>query len=140
MNLDGVVTGTAATVELEPDPINEKWIVCGNPVARSKTVARSRDRASKTMVWHCTAGEFRWHYTQDEAMIVMAGEAFLQGENGEERCFAAGDFGFFPAGSIVHWRVDREIQKVALLHEPIWRSAGFAFKMWNKVLRRLAVH
>ena len=139
MVLDSVVMGTAASVELTPDPINEKWVLSGNPVARSKVVARSRDWASSIVVWDCTAGSFRWHYGQDEAIIVMEGEAILLGENGGERRFAAGDYGFFDAGTVADWRVDRYIRKVALLREPMWRPVGFAVKAWNKVMRNLGL-
>jgi uncharacterized cupin superfamily protein len=129
--------GTAASIELNLEPINEKWILSGKPVARSKVVARSRDWASSIVVWDCTAGSFRWHYGQDEAIIVMSGEAVLLGENGEERRFAAGDYGFFAAGTVANWRVDSYIRKVALLREPVWRPVGFAMKAWNKVMRNL---
>lgn len=139
MELGGVVMGTVAAVELEPEPINEKWILSGKPVARSKVVARSRDGASSTVVWDCTAGTFRWHYRQDETLIVISGEAYLLGEDRREYCFAAGDYGFFPAGSVAEWRVDDHIRKVALLREPIWRSAVPALIVWNKLLRKLGL-
>jgi uncharacterized protein len=140
MKLDDVVMGTAAKVELNPEPIKQKFIISGNPVARSKIVGRSRDWASTIIVWDCTAGSFYWHYGKDEVIIITSGEFYLLGENGEERCFSAGDYGFFPAGSFVKWRVDKYIRKVALLREPMWRPVGFAVKGWNKVVRDMGLH
>jgi len=72
-------------------------------------------------------------------IVVISGDAVLLGENGVERRFSAGDYGFFPAGSIAHWRVDSYIRKVALLKEPIWRPVGFAMKAWNKALRSVGI-
>lgn len=139
MRLDNVVMGTAETCELNPEPISEQWILSGKPVARSKVVARSRDWSSSVVVWDCTAGSFRWHYRQDEVIVVISGDAVLLGENGAERRFSAGDYGFFPAGSVANWRVDRYIRKVALLKEPMWRPVGFAMKAWNKILRNVGL-
>ena len=134
---DSVVIAAAADVELGPEPINKQWILSGNPISRSKVVARSRDMASSLVVWDCTAGSFVWHYGQDEAIVVISGEAFMLGENGQERRLGAGDYAFFPAGSVAKWRVDTYIRKVALLREPIWRPLGFALKVWNKLTRKL---
>ena len=128
--------GTAATVELNPEPIDGQWILSGSPIARSKIVARSSDWASSLVVWDCTAGQFRWHYGQDEAIIVISGAAYLLGDDGEERRFGPGDYGFFPAGTVATWRVDDYIRKIAVLREPLWRPVGFALKAWNKLLRK----
>jgi len=133
---NSIVMGTAASVELDPEPICEKWILSGKPSARSKVVARSRDWASKIVVWDCTAGRFQWHYDQDETIIVISGTAYLLGDNGEEHLFGPGDYGFFPAGSIASWRIDDHIRKIAVLREPLWRPVGFALKVWNKFLRK----
>ena len=137
MKLDDVMMGVAANVELSPEPINQKSIIGGNPVARSKVVARSRDWGISMVVWDCTAGSFCWHYGQDEAIIVTSGEFYLLGEQGEERCISVGDYAFFPAGSDATWRVDNYIRKVALLREPIWRPVGLTVKVCNKLLRDL---
>ncbi len=131
--------GTAAAIELDPEPINKKWILAGNPVARSKVVARSADWASSIVVWHCTAGKFQWRYGQDEAIIVISGAAYLLQQDGTERRFGPGDYGFFPAGSVATWRVDESIRKIAVLREPLWRPIGLSLKLCNKLLRKLGL-
>jgi len=133
---DSIAMGTAALVELDAEPISEKWILSGTPVARSKVVARSRDWTSKVVVWDCTAGRFRWHYSQDEAIIVISGAAYLLGDEGEERRFGPGDYGFFPKGTTATWRVDDHIRKIAVLREPLWRPIGFVMKVWSKFLHK----
>jgi len=133
--LEGVVMGTAETCELSLEPINERRVFSGSPVARSKVVARSKDWFSSLVVWDCTAGSFCWHYGQDEVIVIISGELVLLREDGTERRFSAGDYVFFPAGTVANWRVDKYVRKVALLKEPVWRPLGFALKVCNKVLR-----
>ncbi len=137
--LDGTVIAAAAAVELNPEPLNPSWIIEGSPITRSKVVVRSRDWSSSVVVWDCTAGSFRWHYGQDEAIVVISGEAYMLRDDGTEQRLGAGDYAFFPAGSIASWRVDTYIRKVALLREPMWRPLGFALKVWNKLLRNLGL-
>ena len=133
--LRSIVMATPADIELNPEPIPQEWILSGAPVSRSRNLVRSRDWTSTVVVWDCTAGSFRWHYSQDEAILVISGEAFLQLENGTERRFGAGDVGFFPAGTTCTWRVADYIRKVAVLRESMWRPLGFCLKIWNKFLR-----
>jgi len=134
-----IVMATPADVELGPEPIPSKWILSGAPVGRSKLLARSRDWSSSTVVWDCTAGSFIWHYSQDETVLFLAGEAFLLCENGEERRFGPGDLGFFPAGTVCTWRVANYCRKVAVLRESMWRPLGFALKAWRKVMRMVGL-
>jgi uncharacterized protein len=133
--LRSMVMATPATVELDPEPIPQEWILSGAPIARSKNLVRSRDWASSVVVWDCTAGSFRWHYGQDETVLFLSGEAFLLQENGEERRFGAGDLGFFPAGTTCTWRVGEYCRKVAVLRESMWRPLGMCLKAWKKLLR-----
>jgi uncharacterized protein len=133
--LRSIVMAAPASVELDPEPIPQEWILSGAPVSRSRNLVRSRDWTSTVVVWDCTAGSFRWHYSQDETILVISGEAFLMLENGEERRFGAGDVGFFPAGTTCTWRVADYIRKVAVLRENMWRPLGFCLKAWKKLLR-----
>jgi len=133
--LRSIVMATPANFELDPEPIPQEWILSGTPISRGKNLVRSRDWTSTVVVWDCTAGRFRWHYSQDEAILVVSGEAFLLLENGEERRFGPGDVGFFPAGTTCTWRVADYIRKVAVLRETMWRPLGFCLKIWKKFLR-----
>jgi hypothetical protein len=137
--LEPVVVASPATIELEPEPIPQEWIVSGTPVARSKNLSRSRDLVSSLVVWDCTEGCFRWHYKQDETLLVVSGEAFIINEDGEERRFGPGDVGFFPAGTTRTWRVVNHIRKVAVLRETMWRPLGLCLKVCKKLFRVVGV-
>jgi uncharacterized protein len=133
--LRSIVMAAPASVELDPEPIPQEWILDGTPIARSKHLVRSRDWTSSVVVWDCTPGQFRWHYNQDETILVISGEAFLMLENGDERRFGPGDVGFFPAGTTCNWRVSEHIRKVAVLKESMWLPLGLCLKAWKKLLR-----
>ena len=132
-----IMMTTAADVDLgsESQPFPRKWVLDGSPAAKSKILARSSDSTANVEIWECTAGSFRWHYDRDEVIVVISGEAVLLNENGTERRFAAGDVGFFPAGTDCNWRVDDHLRKVAILKENIWGPLGFALKGWSKLSR-----
>jgi uncharacterized protein len=126
-------------VELEPEIIPAEWILSGQPKSRCKKVARSRDWASHIVVWECSAGSFKWHFSMDETILVLAGEAFMLQENGEERRFGKGDLGFFPAGTSCTWRIDSHFMKVGVLREPLWRPFGLLLKGWRRLLQALGL-
>ncbi len=133
--LQWIEIASPATIELEPQPIPQDWILSGMPFARSRDLSRSMDLMSKVVVWDCTSGQFRWHYEQDETILGVAGEAFLMRENGEEQRFGPGDVGFFPAGAIRTWRVSGQFRKVAILRESMGRPLGFCLKAWKRLVR-----
>ena len=121
--------------DLEPGSISADWILSGTPETRSKTLIRSHDWMSHLVLWECTAGQFKWHYSTDEVLIVVSGEAYMMEEGGGERRFGPGDIGYFPAGSSCIWRVPDSIRKVAVIRETTWRPLGFFLKACNKLLR-----
>ena len=138
-----IVTATLADVELEPSPMPADWILDGKPQVRSRMLVRTHDWTSNIVVWECTAGSFRWHYNQDEAVFVLSGEGFMTNDRSVESRMGPGDMGFFPAGTTCTWRVPNHLRKVAVLKESVWRPVGFCFKAWCKVLRVIglsAVH
>lgn len=137
--LQSILITTPSTLDLLPEVIPPEWISGGTPVARKVKIATSHDWTSSIVVWDCTPGRFQWHYMQDESVFVVSGEAFMVGENGEERRFGAGDFGFFPAGTTCNWRVTEHFRKVAVLREPMWRPLGFVFKVAKKALRAMGL-
>jgi uncharacterized cupin superfamily protein len=121
--------------ELQPDPIPAEWILAGTPQARTNKVVTSRDWSSTVVVWDCTPGSFKWHYSKDETIHFLSGEAFMIDDAGEEHRFGPGDIAFFPAGSACTWRVTKHIRKVAVLRETMWRPLGFVLKVSKKIFR-----
>jgi uncharacterized cupin superfamily protein len=130
-----LVTATAASAELKPNPIPADWILSGSPTANATKVVTSHDTTSYVAVWDCTEGRFNWHYTQDEVVVVMSGEVFVTNEAGEEYRLGPGDVAFFPAGTSFTWNVTKRIRKVAVLRQTMPRPAGFCVRAWNKFLR-----
>ena len=135
---NSIVIKTAASADLAhlaPAPICADWILDGTPQARSKILAKSHDRTAVIMVWECTAGRFNWHYSEDEVVVVVEGEVFINMGAGEERRLGKGDMGFFPAGSSCTWRVDDGIKKIAVLRKDLPPMLGLGVRVWHKLLR-----
>jgi len=130
---------TPKDIELEPEPIPPDWILSGSPQARCKKLVRSHDSTSSIVVWDCTPGRFKWHFSQDEAIIVISGEALMINEQGEERRFGAGDLGFFPAGTFCTWQVQEHFRKIGVLRETMWRPLGLGIKGWHWLLRTIGL-
>ena len=135
--INSIVTTHPDKVELEPAPFREDWILEGHPQARSRQIARSRDRTMSIIVWSCTRGRFRWVYFADEIAHVISGEVFITDHTGTERRLGSGDTAFFPAGSCSVWRVPEEVRKVAVCRAALPKVAGLVVRIWNRISRRI---
>ena len=128
--LEGTASADLSALELAPI----SSALAGTPAARSRVLARSRDRTSWIMVWECTAGLFSWDYGTDETVVVISGEVFITTRAGEETRLGRGDMGFFPAGSSCVWRVDDHVKKVAILRQDLPQPLGLGVRVWHKLL------
>jgi uncharacterized cupin superfamily protein len=132
---NAILVTAANAARLEAAPIAPDRILAGTPVARSKVLASSQDRTAQIVAWECGAGEFVWHYPEDETLLVISGEAFVTDETGKECRLAEGHVAFFPGGSSSRWRVTRPIRKVAVLRKDLPWPVGFAVRAWHRLLR-----
>lgn len=133
-----VVSATNAT-DLAPAPIAKSWILSGTPEARNKMLAQSADRTSYIMVWECTPGEFNWHYTDDETVVLLSGEVFISNGSGAERRAGPGDMVFFPAGCSAKWRITDRVRKVAVLRNALPMPMSLGLRAYNKVMRMVGL-
>src|SRR5215831_3447751 len=136
---NSMVVSNADTANDMPTSINPSWILNGHPQHRIKQLARSADRSSYSVAWDCTAGLFNWHYTDDETLVVLTGEAFIRVDNEKETRIGPGDVVFFPAGSSAVWRVPEYIRKVAFMRQPIPPPLRFGVRALNALLRRAGI-
>lgn len=112
-----------ADVELRDDPIRPEWILDGEPRARSTVWVTSTDTTTSSFVWDCTAGRFRWHFTEDETLHVIEGSVTVRVDGQEPVTLGAGDAALFRAGTWAEWRVDDYVRKHAVLRLPAPRPA-----------------
>jgi uncharacterized cupin superfamily protein len=132
-----IVLSSPLAATLQQSPITREWILADEPRASSTLLSQSKNGNSYVMVWECTAGHFRWHYTEDETVIILTGEVFITTKDGVERRLGPGDTGFFPAGSTCTWRIPDRVRKVAVLQKPIPRPVYLALRVYYKILARL---
>jgi uncharacterized cupin superfamily protein len=130
---------TPAVLELESDAIPPDWLLSGAPETRSKLLLRTHDFLAQVIIWECGAVSYKWHYTSDEAYIVISGEGFMTDEKGIEYRFGPGDVAFFPAGTNATWRHPDHFRKVAFLKESFGRPVGFCLKACSKLFRLLGL-
>ena len=129
----GIQVAASEQVAYKPAPIPAGDVVCGNPVARNCVVFRSADRLQFTLMWHCTAGSFRWFYDEDETILLLDGGMTLCFDNGTTRVCTAGEMVFFPAGTTCVWVIDHEVRKLAFFREP----APLVFAVPIRLARKL---
>ncbi len=129
-----VLVEAVQAIELKNEfqPLDPSLVTEGQPGSRSKTLSVSRDRLSDVMLWECTAGQFNWHFVRDEVIFALSGKAYIIEADGSERCMAAGDVIFFPAGTSCSFRVDDHFRKVAVLRETMTRHEGYILKSLEK--------
>jgi len=132
---NSIVVANADMANDAPTSVNPGWILNGRPEHRIKQLAHSRDRFSHSVAWDCTAGLFEWHYSEDETLVVLTGEAFICVNSEKERRIGPGDVVFFPAGSSAVWRVPEYIRKVAFMRRPIPPPFGFGVRALGALLR-----
>ena len=135
--LDPVITACPSDVDLEPDPFPREWVLDGEPRARAKEIARSRDGTMTVVAWSCTKGRFRWQYFVDEMVHILSGEVVIVDHTDTQRRLRPGDTAFFPAGSSSVWDVEDEVRKVAVCRMDMPKSVARGVRVLNK-LRRLA--
>jgi uncharacterized cupin superfamily protein len=132
-----IITAAPATVELDLMPMNPDWILEGAPCTRAKVLAVSQDGAICIMAWDCSAGRFKWLYSEDEIAHIISGAVVITDERGEEQRLNPGDTAFFPAGSTSTWHVPAHVRKLAVLHHAIPVSLSFALRALRRVRRSL---
>jgi uncharacterized protein len=132
---ESILSATLADVQLETGSIPSEWLLSGQPETRSKLLGKSRDQLAFVMLWECGAVSYKWHYTKDEAYIVLSGEGFMTDVKGVERRYGPGDVAFFPAGTNATWRHPDHFRKVAVLKDSVWTPVAFGLKACSKLLQ-----
>ena len=130
---DTFVAAGPDTLPMVSRPINPDWILSGKPVARAAFHSQPADKCASTVVWDCTAGEFRWFFGWDEMVVILEGEVHVTAEDGSARTLAVGDVAYFRAGSWATWRIDRYVRKAAVTRRPF----PLPLSLFYRVLGRL---
>lgn len=108
----------AHTGPLPDMPINPAWILDGAPRATGQIFLQSADRLLASGLWECTPGRFRWEFTWDEFVHILAGEVEITELPGTTYTLRAGDLAHFPLGLKTEWRVIQTVRKVFTIRNP----------------------
>jgi hypothetical protein len=125
------------SVELRSSPIQQDWILEGNPVARNAMLSRSHDGTACTLIWDCTPGKFEWHYNIEETIHILEGSIVLDDGVAPARRLGPGDVVFFPAGAVVRWTVETHVRKLAFFRRQLPKPIGTLLRLSFGFMRRL---
>jgi hypothetical protein len=92
-------------------PLPGDWIVAGKPETAGMVLSKSDDSRIVRGVWTCTPGQFRWHFTYDETMVVLSGRATVEIDGGGRVELGPGDLAFFERGQWSTWTVHETLRK-----------------------------
>jgi uncharacterized cupin superfamily protein len=134
-----IAVAASDNVTFKPAPISPDHVLAGRPEARNAVVFTSADKLQITLMWHCTAGSFRWFYDEDETCLVMEGGMTLHFDNGSQRSCGPGDLLFFPAGTTCVWVIDKEVRKAAFFREPAPQMVALPMRALRKLIDRSGV-
>ncbi len=138
MKLD-IQAVTSDDVVLTSAPINADHVLSGNPIARNAVLFKSADQFQETLLWHCTAGSFRWYYSYDETILLLKGGMTLHFDNGTSRSCTVGETVFFPAGTTCIWVIEHEVRKLAFFRKTVPSVIASPMLLANKVVRRSGI-
>jgi uncharacterized cupin superfamily protein len=111
MSTHSVPTIHIADADLQPWPLPAEWITEGEPHASGRVLAKSDDSCVVRGVWDCTPGQFRWHFTYDETLVVVKGRATVELESAEIVVLNPGDMAFFRRGQLSTWTIHEPFRK-----------------------------
>jgi uncharacterized protein len=103
---------------LRSAPIDSKWVLSGQPLARSAAHSATSDGGASTNVWDCGSGVFLWHFSWDETALILEGEVIVTSSAGVGKVLRCGDLAYFPAGTRWTWEVPTYVRKLAFHRRP----------------------
>jgi len=99
----------AGDAELEPDPLDPRQVLDGDP-ATSAAVLRDWPDGGESGVWRCTPGRFR-DVEVDETFVVLEGRATIEFGGGRVVEVGPGDVCVLVAGTETVWTVHETLLK-----------------------------
>lgn len=102
-------------MELEPWPIPASNILAGNPDASGAMICMTPDKTSASGLWQCLPGRFRWDYTWNETIYILAGKGEIRSDNGECCPILPGRILHFSEGLSSTWTIQETVRKFFFL-------------------------
>jgi uncharacterized protein len=129
------VANTASN--MTPSPIENSWIIEGNPVAQSSILSKSVDGQAWTVVWQCSAGKFHWRYSIDETILILEGAIVIEADGMPPTRYGPGEVIFFKEGAHAKWHVEVHVRKLAFCRRTTPVLLSFAMGLVSKIKRTL---
>jgi uncharacterized cupin superfamily protein len=106
---------------LDSWPLPAEAITRGRPEASGLVLAKSDDARIVRGIWASTPGQFRWSWSYDETIVVVAGRATVELSDGRTVELVPGSLAFFERGLASVWTIHEPFRKGfhALSPEPL---------------------
>jgi uncharacterized protein len=111
----------------EDAPIDPSWVTSGKPVTEISPLAN--DGTLSVGYWRCSEGEFTWHYTVDETIVILKGVAHINGLR-----YTAGDTLQFLRGTSAKWQIKSPVTKLYVIQH----KATLAYRVARRIARMFA--
>ena len=102
---------TISSTELDSWPLPAEWVISGDPTPGGAVISRSDDSRIIRGVWQCTPGTFKWVFSYDETLVVVAGRATVELDTGDTVELEPGVLAFFGRGHEATWTVHETLRK-----------------------------
>lgn len=99
------------TAALQSWPLPDDLLIAGQPDASGCILSQSADGGIVRGIWACTPGTFRWDWTCDETVTVIAGRASVRLSDGRVVELVPGDMAFFETGLSSTWTIHEPFRK-----------------------------
>lgn len=96
--------------DLEPEPLDPRQIVAGNPEVTGKVVWESADGSRVRGIWQITPGVVT-DTEADELFVVISGSATIEVEGGPTLDVGPGDLAVLHEGDRTTWTVHETLRK-----------------------------
>jgi len=92
-------------------------VLAGDPATTTHNHYTSADGRFFAGTWESSAGKWAVHYTENEFVHMLAGEAILTGEDGRAQHVRAGDSFVVPAGFTGTWESLGKVKKLYAIYQ-----------------------
>jgi uncharacterized cupin superfamily protein len=92
-------------------------ILSGDPVQIATNLFQSADGRFNSGIWEAQPGKWRVVFTESEFCHILAGVIVVNGDDGSQRTFRAGDAFVSPAGFTGTWEIIEPAKKLYAYYE-----------------------
>ncbi len=114
------ITVLTQPIELYDDPLPEREVLEGSPDAKLYITAESVEGDSRSGLWTCPTGKYRFFFPYEEYVYIVEGRVHIEDRFPPRRSYTLGpgDTAYFPIGAKTVWTVTEPLKKFFVACDP----------------------